>query len=353
MNVLNVDSNLHKFPYKWKLKDYPAKNGLKVFSTFACGGGSTMGYKLAGYDVIGANDIDPRMAKVYKKNHNPKHYYLCDIRELNKKIERKDVDKDLYNLDILDGSPPCSSFSMAGRREKDWGKEKKFTEGQAKQTLDDLFFDFIETTRLLQPKVVVAENVKGMLQGNAKGYVVEIMKLFDLAGYEMQIFLLNAASMGVPQRRERVFFVGHRKDLGYPKLKLDFHERVISLKVALDGVSQNAIEHLTSQQNHYWNLCKDGDRFSKYHPKGSFFGQQKVDRNKPCTTLNTKMDAKFHWKYKRYLTNEEWAIIGTFPIDYNYLDVQPKYLIGMSVPPVMMAQVASQIYEQWLQDGKN
>ena len=74
-------------------------------------------------------------------------------------------------MDILDGSPPCSTFSIAGNREKDWGKEKKFREGQSAQVLDTLFFDFIALARVLQPKVVVAENVKGLLMGSAIDYI--------------------------------------------------------------------------------------------------------------------------------------------------------------------------------------
>lgn len=113
---------MNKFNYKWYLKDGYPENGIekhnkKVFSTFACGGGSSMGYKLAGYDVIGANDIDIQMAKVYKKNHHPKYYYLESIIDFRK---RNDLPDELYNLDVLDGSPPCSTFSLAGSREKVW-----------------------------------------------------------------------------------------------------------------------------------------------------------------------------------------------------------------------------------------
>ena len=73
----------HHFPYKWKLKDanFTRDKGT-VFSCFACGGGSTMGYKLAGYDVIGCNELDPRMNQVYVKNLQPRINYLCDIRSL-------------------------------------------------------------------------------------------------------------------------------------------------------------------------------------------------------------------------------------------------------------------------------
>ena len=102
--------------YIWKMSDgYPKKNGLKVFSCFACGGGSTMGYKLAGFDVIGCNEIDPQMMKIYKKNHNPKIAILSDIRNL---VKVKTFPKELYDLDVLDGSPPCSVFSMAERAKK-------------------------------------------------------------------------------------------------------------------------------------------------------------------------------------------------------------------------------------------
>ena len=109
--------------YKWNLTDLAnvEKNGLKVFSCFACGGGSSMGYKLAGYDVIGINEIDKKLIDVYKENFNPKYLYCEGIQDFK---NREDLPKELYDLDILDGSPPCSNFSMAGNREKDWGKKK-------------------------------------------------------------------------------------------------------------------------------------------------------------------------------------------------------------------------------------
>ena len=226
---------MNKLNYKWTLKDANfTKDKGKVFSCFACGGGSTMGYKLAGFDVIGHNDIDKRMIEVYKANHNPKYSFLESITTFAK---RKDLPQELYNLDILDGSPPCSSFSMAGNRDKDWGKDKKFREGQAEQVLDTLFFDFIDLAKELQPKVVIAENVKGLMMGTAKEYVKKIYKLFKDSGYQLKVepYLLDSSKMGVPQRRQRVFFIALRNDICSqfmynvdmfqfaPKLKLDFN----------------------------------------------------------------------------------------------------------------------------------
>lgn len=143
---------IHKFPYNWKLAEANfTKDKGKVFSCFACGGGSTMGYKLAGFDVIGCNEIDPKVNQVYVTNHAPRFNFLGDIRELRE----RELPPELYNLDILDGSPPCSTFSLSGNREKDWGKEKVFREGQTAQVLDTLFFDFIALAKALQPEVNV------------------------------------------------------------------------------------------------------------------------------------------------------------------------------------------------------
>lgn len=211
--------------YSWSLENLKnvKKNGLKVFSCFACGGGSTMGYKLAGFDVIGCNEIDPKMNAMYVNNHHPKYNFNIDIRDLI----NWGLPDELYNLDILDGSPPCSVFSMAGKREKGWGIEKTFREGQKKQRLDDLFFYFIDLAKKLKSKVVVAENVRGLLLKKAKGYVNEILKRFDKAGYDVQIFLLNSAKMGVPQTRERTFFIARRKNLNFPKISFNFNENPI------------------------------------------------------------------------------------------------------------------------------
>ena len=348
----------HNFPYKWTLKDAVfTKDKGKVFSCFACGGGSTMGYKLAGFDVLGCNEIDPKMIEAYKANHNPKYAYLEPIQTFKL---RADLPDELYNLDILDGSPPCSSFSMAGNREKDWGKEKVFREGQAEQILDNLFFDFIDLAKKLQPKVVIAENVKGLLLGNAKEYVRRIYREFDLAGYYCQHWLLDASKMGVPQRRERVFFIAMRKDLAepflynadmftiVPKLELEFKEPEITYKEVRESeVRESEVREIFAS---LWRLCKPGDSFSTVHPKGHYFGETKMHPDKVACTIIANQNGSYLWDYEhlRTLTELEMCRIGTYPTDYNWVTNKPKYLIGMSVPPVMTAQIAKQVYEQWL-----
>ena len=239
----------------WKLADgYPPKNGKKVFSCFHCGGGSTMGYKLAGFEVLGGVEIDPEMMKIYRANHNPKYSYLMGVQQF-KNIPDNELPKELFNLDILDGSPPCSSFSMAGSREKAWSDKKKFREGQTEQVLDTLFFDFIAIAKKLQPKVVVAENVKGLIQGNARGYVKQIFAAFREAGYSCQLFLLNASRMGVPQMRERTFFIANR--IG-KKIELEFNESTISINEAIKDIKDLRGKDQTKSINYkYFNNDKN------------------------------------------------------------------------------------------------
>jgi DNA (cytosine-5)-methyltransferase 1 len=340
--------NKHRFNYKWNLADgYPKSNGLKVFGTFICGGGSTMGYKLAGFEHLGGVEIDPPIADVYKTNHNPKYLYVEDIRDF---ADRTEFPEDLYDLDILDGSPPCSSFSMAGNREKDWGKEKKFREGQTVQTLDDLFFDYIKLAKKLQPKVIIAENVKGLIQGNAKVYVHKIKAALEDAGYKVQLFLLNAASMGVPQKRERVFFVCQRNDLNYPKLELRFNEVSIPFK---EIETEEKGKEIKCKMLPLWEICKNGSSLSTVHPKGTYFGSIKLSPNLvPNTLIADSGSPLLHYKYPNYISKKEVCQIGAYPLDYNFKKIKPKYLIGMSVPPVMTAQIAHEIYLQWFKHKK-
>lgn len=347
----------HRFPYNWNLKDAVfTKDKGKVFSCFACGGGSTMGYKLAGFDVIGHNDIDKKMIEVYKENHNPEFSFHESITTFAK---RKDLPQELYNLDILDGSPPCSSFSMAGNREKDWGKEKKFREGQELQVLDTLFFDFIDLAKELQPKIVVAENVKGLLLGDAKKYVRKIYTHFEDAGYYCQHFLLDASKMGVPQRRERVFFICLRKDLAtqfmhqvdmfteVPKIELKFNEKEIPYGVFSDNLDLTENSKTWCYEN--YDLVEIGKGFDSVHPKEHFFGNYKTDPKKVLNTIIANdTSSGWHFSIKRHLNKKELCFAGTYPLDYNFLKLKPQYLIGMSVPPVMTAQIATEIYTQWL-----
>ena len=293
-----------------------------------------MGYKLAGFDVVAANDIDPEMREVYLANNHVDKFYCCPIKDLLA------ID-DLPKVDVLDGSPPCSTFSTVGLREKAWGVKKKFREGQQEQILDELFFDFIDLAKKMRPPVVIAENVEGMLLGNAKRYIREIYRRFSEIGYTVQVFKLNAATMGVPSRRPRVFFICNR--LGR-KINLQFNEPIIPLAEISDDSDTKT--NLTPRFLEYWNNSAPGQ------PVGTYNCNKKQSMSQPISTI-TAGTRLFHPVYKRELNELELKLGQTFPIDYKYEKKSTgqspaiKYVIGMSVPPVMMAQVANQVAIQF------
>lgn len=340
----------------WNLVDLKdvRQNNIKVMSTFSCGGGSSMGYKRTGCSIIAANDIDPEMAWHYKRNLNPPLYYLCPIRDLL----IADLPDELFALDILDGSPPCSTFSMAGSREKAWGKEKHFREGQAKQVLSDLFFDYLDLVERLKPKVVIAENVKGMLIGNAKGYTKLVMARFKEIGYRPQLFLLNAADCGVPQLRERVFFCALRNDIKRPLLKLAPTHRWVSASEATKDLQELTAAEREDTKNtplqiKYWKLTKQGSSFldavERVTGKRSWFNNKRMHKDNPSFTLSSQPHKYHHWAEPRFFTFREWKRLGSFPDDYHAkTDKIGKYIIGMSVPPKMAETVARAVIDQWL-----
>lgn len=344
-----MTSRLRRFHGPWKLTDLATvpKTGLTAFSCFHCGGGSTMGYKLAGFNVLGGVEIDPEMMAIYRANHNPKHSYLMGVQQFNE-LPLDELPDELKNLDLLDGSPPCSVFSMAGKREKKWGSEHHFREGQQKQRLDDLFMHFIEVGQRLQPKVIVAENVKGLILGNAKGYVKEIFAAFREAGYDAQLFLFNAARMGVPQARERTFFIARRRDLGWGKLGMKFEEAVTTLSQAWADLPKQKGDALPPCYAKIWAKVPPGKAGRDYGASG--LQVHKINQSQPARTAISQSWHTMHDQEPRNLSALELTRIQSFPDDYKYgkpADRHAGYLCGMSVPPYMSQRVALEICRQW------
>ena len=337
--------------WNWSFKDYPKeKNGLKVFSCFACGGGSTMGYKLAGCDVIGCVEIDPKMNEVYIKNHHPKYNFCMDIREFNN-IPNDELPEELFNLDILDGSPPCTTFSMSGLREDSWGKEKKFREGQAEQTLDDLSFVFGETVAKLKPKVVIMENVEGLIRGEAWSYVQRIYKQLNEIGYKVFHWLLKGEYMGVPQTRHRVIFVAVLKENDVDLMSLDMsfnYEPILFGEIkSADGVDIKGDTY-----HELFTYYVEGDESLaeaniRRKNQRSFFNNKWIYDDKVAPTLPAKR-VNIRADLKKWMSNEDIIRCSTFPSDYDFGTTHNSfihYMCGMSVPPVMIKRVVTRLIE--------
>lgn len=341
--------------WKWTFADYPKeKNGLKVFSCFACGGGSTMGYKLAGCDVLGCVEIDPRMNEIYVKNHHPKYNYCMDLRDFNK-LPDDEIPAELFDLDILDGSPPCTTFSTAGQREKSWGKKKQFREGQAEQTLDDLSFVFIDTVKKLKPRIVIMENVEGLILGKAFSYVQRIYAGLSEAGYLTHHWLLKSEQMGIPQKRHRVFFVSCRADLLIDPSWIDMsfnYEPVL-----FSEIKGGDPPPMKKDSQQYRMLClaiKNQDHLIKdvlqrEVGKSSCFNDIIIWENEVPQTLTGQGNIMLGDEQRR-LSNLEKIRMQTFPEDYQFCKQPVSYICGMSVPPVMMKRVVTRLIEQGVFD---
>lgn len=186
-------------------------NGLSVASTFAGCGGSCLGYRMAGFRVLWANEFIPAARETYHANHPETALDPRDIRQVKPEDILDTTGLKAGGLDLLDGSPPCASFSTAGKREAGWGRVKEYSD--TRQRTDDLFFEYARLVEGVRPRVFVAENVSGLVKGKAKGYFLDILAALKACGYRVKAKLLDAQWLGVPQVRQRIIFVGVREDL--------------------------------------------------------------------------------------------------------------------------------------------
>ena len=317
-----------------------------------------MGYKLAGCNVLGCVEIDPKMNEVYVRNHHPKFNYCMDVREFNE-IPNEELPPELFNLDILDGSPPCTTFSMAGDREESWGKKKKFHEGQKEQTLDDLSFVFINTVEKLKPKVVIMENVEGLLLGEAWSYVQEIYKRLNAAGYVVNHWLCKGENMGVPQTRHRVFFVAIRANLDVDPhyLGMSFDYEPVTYEMCKEGegipMAPDKLFGQIARQAIDTDQCI-ADTNERLGGKLSGFQSYYARPNKVLRTIRAK-DDHIDLESFGYITKETIRNAATFPRDYDFgSDVRGvwTYICGRSVPPVMMKRVVQRLIEPGVFDYK-
>lgn len=314
-----------------------------------------MGYKLAGCEVIGNCEIDKQMNEVYVKNHHPKFNYCMDIRDFNN-LPDDELPEELFNLDILDGSPPCTTFSMAGDREDTWDKKKKFREGQAEQTLDDLSFVFIETVRKLKPKCVIMENVEGLLLGAAWTYVQRIYKEFMDAGYQINHYLCKGEQMGVPQNRHRAFFIAFRSDVQFDfyQLNMCFDYEPILYGDIKEGIGAELVKD--TQQ--YRMLCQAehcdhsiGDVLERTGHKKRCFNDKIVWEDEVCCTISGKCNI-MRGTDKTKISKEDIIHAQTFPEDYDFNGCNVGYICGMSVPPVMIKRIVNRLIDTGVFDNE-
>ena len=206
-----MDKPDYSIPSMLEIAKTQDTNGYTMVSTFSGCGGSCLGFEMSGYKVAWANEFVEAARDTYIMNHPGVIVDGRDVREVTGTDILSAIGKQVGEVDVLEGSPPCASFSTAGSREKGWGKVKSYSDTE--QRADDLFFEYARLVGEVQPKVFVAENVSGLVKGKALGYFKWILAELKSNGYTVEAKLLDASWLGVPQARQRLIFMGVRNDL--------------------------------------------------------------------------------------------------------------------------------------------
>jgi DNA (cytosine-5)-methyltransferase 1 len=326
-------------------------NGYNVVSTFAGCGGSSLGYRMAGFRVLWANEFVPAAQETYLANCE-KYTYLDprDIREVKPEEILEKINLTRGELDILDGSPPCASFSVCGRREEGWGRIRQYSE--IRQRTDDLFFEYIRLIKGIQPKVFVAENVNGLVKGKAKGYFIEILQAMKECNYRVCCKLIDAKWLGVPQSRQRIIFIGVRDDLGiepvYPR-PLPYY---YTIRDSFTNLVNNVPPEISIQK---YEIGKEWRKLNSGQQSNKYFNLVRTCFNKPCPTVvveggNISTASVTHPSEQRKFSIPELKRICSFPDDFILTGsfAQQWERLGRAVPPVMMFHIADTIRREIL-----
>ncbi len=274
---------------------------MTVVSLFAGCGGSSLGYKLAGYQCRLAVERDNNAAACYRLNFPDTTLYHGDVCALTELNALKMSSLKPGELDVLDGSPPCQGFSTAGKREMSDSRNL-------------LFQEYIRLLKVFQPRALIMENVSGMVKGKMKLIFVEILKELKAAGYRVSCRLMNAMFFGVPQNRQRVIFIGTRNDL------------------AIDP------SHPLAETRFPRGCVRLDARAAKY--SSVRYGDQIVKEGQVVPTI-TKIGRLF-WNTKEELGPLSYAAAASFPPEFKFVGSLShcKARIGNSVPPLFMKAMA-------------
>jgi DNA (cytosine-5)-methyltransferase 1 len=379
VSVELMNKPLYRIPLMTEIAALPW-NGFNAISTFSGCGGSSLGYKMAGYRVLYANEFIPAAQETYRANHKGTLLDTRDIRKVQPRDILDAIGKNPGELDLMDGSPPCASFSTAGKREAGWGQVKKYSD--TKQRTDDLFFEFTRLLTGIQPKVFVAENVSGLVKGTAKGYFLEILAALKECGYRVKCKVLDAQWLGVPQSRQRTIFVGVRNDLAadpaHPS-PLPYRYTVRDalpwiVKAVQDPKGQFAIQE-ASDKPVFWikagsashvyveaesdisRYCtgREWDKLAPGEQSDRYFNLVKAHPDKPVPTIcsshgSGSIASVTHPTEKRKFAIAELKRLCGFPDDFVLTGsyAQQWERLGRAVPPVMMSHIAATVRDKIL-----
>lgn len=349
---------------------------LKVIDLFCGCGGLSEGFKLAGYEIVGGVDFNEPAIKTYNKNFPNAKGICCDLLSMDK---QKIIEEfgELKNIDVIIGGPPCQGFSSANRYK---------IEGEDPR--NKLFFEFVKFVDLAEPKAIVIENVRGIVTSN-NGYAKDrIYEIFESRGYAVNHMILSASDYGVPQRRQRNFFVMIKNGEKFDFEKLRKVDREVTVEDAIgelylhEDSDSNAPFFLTDKPStEYRAYLRAEDNAVPNHevrypaekvqhrisfvPQGGNWqdvpeelwptdrknrhssAYKRLDVNQPSCTIDTGNNHSnyFHPLYNRIPTVREAARLQSFPDDFVFWGNRSEQYrqVGNAVPPLLAKAIADEL----------
>lgn len=304
-------------------------------SLFSGCGGSDLGLKEAGFDVLWANDKLAYAAAVHRANFTDTEFYHGDISNVTA----------FPSADLLVGCYPCQGFSQGGSRRAD-------------KKINFLYRQFDRVLRLMKPKAFIVENVSGMRRSDLRHLLQNQIYRFRLAGYRVSFDVLNACDFGLPQHRERIFIVGIRSDFGvrytFPNPTHGIEGKPYkTLREAIGHLPEWPIGEFFDDKFHWYylsrNRYRDWDQISRTIVAKA--------RHVPLHPVSPRLK-RIHtdaWEFEsdrpaRRLSFREAAIIQGFPETFRFPDgsLTSKYtVVGNAVPPPLFSEIAKGIPKIW------
>lgn len=344
----------------------------KVLDLFCGAGGLSLGFKLAGYKIIGGVDFQPDAIATHEANFKGSKSICGDISKIT---DEQVLDMFGGKANVIIGGPPCQGFSAGNRHQK-----------LEDDPRNKLFFEFIRFVKLLKPKAIVIENVRQILTKNNGFAKNKILEILDEQGYNVDVRVLDSSEYGVPQCRNRAVFIGIKKELGnvnYDKIKKV--EKKVNVEEAIgelyelennnDGFLKNKPvskfqKYVRGKDNYVPNhdIKYPNDEVQeriKYVPQGGNWkdvpehlwkvkrenrhssAYKRLDSQKPSITIDTGHMNYFHPIYNRVPTVRESARLQSFPDYFEFKGTTTSQLrqVGNAVPPLMAKAIANLIKE--------